>query len=141
VITIVVRGTPAPQGSKRHLGNGVMVESSKHVKPWRDAVRSDAAAVRDALPFWTEPLDGPLVVDMVFTLHRPRGHYRTGREAGSHIGVFERVKARAWQDYCKLTGHDPNGSVFDDWCTVVPRDEEIVLAFVVEERDAEGRSR
>lgn len=27
-----VPGVPRPQGSKRHLGNGVMVESCKHVK-------------------------------------------------------------------------------------------------------------
>ena len=36
-ITLTVRGLPAPQGSKRHIGRGVMVESSKRVKPWRDA--------------------------------------------------------------------------------------------------------
>lgn len=55
-----------------------MVESSKHVKPWRDAVRSDAVkAARDG----AFPLDGPLRVDMVFTTTRPRSHYRTGRNA------------------------------------------------------------
>ena len=30
-----VLGLPAPQGSKRHVGEGRMVESSKRVKPWR----------------------------------------------------------------------------------------------------------
>lgn len=29
-----VIGLPAPQGSKKHVGHGVMVESSKKVKPW-----------------------------------------------------------------------------------------------------------
>ena len=29
---------------------------------------------------WT-PLDGPLVASMVFTFARPKGHYRTGRNA------------------------------------------------------------
>ena len=42
VITIRVYGTPAPQGSKRHVGRGVMVESSKKVKPWREAVKQAA---------------------------------------------------------------------------------------------------
>lgn len=28
-LTVTVLGTPAPQGSKRHVGNGVVVESSK----------------------------------------------------------------------------------------------------------------
>lgn len=31
--TIIVHGIPAPQGSKRHVGNGVLLESSKMVKP------------------------------------------------------------------------------------------------------------
>jgi Holliday junction resolvase RusA-like endonuclease len=78
VIVITVRGLPAPQGSKRHVGNGVMVESSKHVKPWREAVKYAALeAVGDA---WTL-LDGPLAVAMIFTFMRPKGHYRTGRNA------------------------------------------------------------
>jgi Holliday junction resolvase RusA-like endonuclease len=81
MIIISVRGAPAPQGSKRHMGHGVMIESSRHVKPWRDAVRSDAAAAARALAGWAGPLDGALTVDMVFTFTRPKGHYRTGRNA------------------------------------------------------------
>lgn len=38
-IQFFVYGLPAPQGSKRHVGNGVMIESSKKVKPWREAVK------------------------------------------------------------------------------------------------------
>lgn len=70
-----VYGDPAPQGSKRHVGNGVMVESSKKVKPWRSAVTEAAMQIR------TDLLDEPLVVDMVFTFIRPTTHYRTGRNA------------------------------------------------------------
>ena len=44
-ITFTVVGIPAPQGSKRHVGNGVMVESSKKVAPWRKAV-ADAVFTR-----------------------------------------------------------------------------------------------
>lgn len=78
-LDIVVYGHPAPQGSKRHVGKGVMVESSKHVKPWREDVRQAALA---ALSLQIGgPLDGPLVARMVFTLQRPRSHYRTGRNA------------------------------------------------------------
>lgn len=38
--SVFVPGHPAPQGSKRHVGHGIMVESSKKVKPWRSDVRS-----------------------------------------------------------------------------------------------------
>jgi len=58
-------GSPAPQGSKRHVGGGRMVESSKAVKPWRDSV---ATAAYGAGP----ELDGPLAVSMIFTLARPK---------------------------------------------------------------------
>lgn len=42
-----VFGLPAPQGSKRHVGEGRMVESSKRVKPWRRQVawRDDSQIV------------------------------------------------------------------------------------------------
>lgn len=79
--SIVVRGIPGPQGSKRHVGNGRMVESSKKVAPWRDAVRMEAAAARVVIYRNFAPFDGPLWVDMVFTVVRPGAHYRTGRNA------------------------------------------------------------
>ena len=76
LFSVAVYGTPAPQGSKRHVGHGVMVESSKKLQPWRDAVRSDAATAHAG-----PALDGELFADMVFSFARPRSHYRTGRNA------------------------------------------------------------
>jgi len=65
--SFVALGTPGPQGSKAFKGmrggHAILVESSKKVKPWREAVKAACPA---------EPiLDGPLSVVMVFTLHRP----------------------------------------------------------------------
>lgn len=77
-VFIKVQGLPAPQGSKRHVGNGVMVESSRHVKPWREDVR--AAALAQLGDDW-QLLDGPLLVSMTFSFARPKSHYRTGRNA------------------------------------------------------------
>lgn len=81
--TLRVYGQPGPQGSKRHVGGGRMIESSAKVKPWRQDV---AAAATDWIEDWPHyspwlPLDGPLQADMVFSLTRPRSHYRTGRNA------------------------------------------------------------
>jgi crossover junction endodeoxyribonuclease RusA len=42
-VTFFIPGTPAPQGSKRHVGNGVLIESSKHVGPWRERIAWFAA--------------------------------------------------------------------------------------------------
>jgi crossover junction endodeoxyribonuclease RusA len=85
-----VHGTPAPQGSKRHVGKGIMVESSKKVKPWREAVKTaalDATHLGSArigsstLHAHTGTEEGAVDVSLVFVLDRPKGHYRTGRNA------------------------------------------------------------
>jgi crossover junction endodeoxyribonuclease RusA len=69
-ITFTVAGmAPAPQGSKRHLGNGVMVESSKNVKPWRLLVAE--AAIATGVPL----IRGPVSLSVVFLFQRPKGHY------------------------------------------------------------------
>ena len=76
-LTFTAFGQPAPQGSKRHVGKGVMVEASKHTKPWREAVKSAALeAFRNR-----QPMDGPLAVKIDFTFNRPRAHYRLGKNA------------------------------------------------------------
>lgn len=68
---------PAPQGSKNRGRNGGLYESSKAVGPWREAVRAQAQlAMRDRWPF-----GGPVAVRAWFWLPRPKGHYRTGRNA------------------------------------------------------------
>lgn len=74
MIEIIVHGEPAPQGSKRyvgrHGGRGLMIESSAKVKPWREAVKWAAIEAMRARGI-TEPLDGPLSVQMAFTLRKP----------------------------------------------------------------------
>ncbi len=42
MISLTIYGRPAPQGSKRHVGRGIMVESSKALKPWRQMVSATA---------------------------------------------------------------------------------------------------
>jgi crossover junction endodeoxyribonuclease RusA len=70
-VTFRVEGmTAAPQGSKRHVGNGVMLESCKRVKPWRLLVAE--AAVRAGVPL----IRGPVTMSVVFLFARPMGHFR-----------------------------------------------------------------
>jgi Holliday junction resolvase RusA-like endonuclease len=72
---IIVFGHPAPQGSKRHVGRGVMIESSKYVKPWRQDVKFAAIAARNG----AAAMDGPLVARMVFTLPKPKSAPKSRR--------------------------------------------------------------
>ena len=67
-------GLPAPQGSKRHVGRGVLVESSKKVKPWRSDIEK---ALKTQKPAGMIPMDGPLFCAVEFWLPRPKGHPKT----------------------------------------------------------------
>ena len=69
-------GAPAPQGSKRHVGGGRLVESSRAVGPWREAVRAETQRAASG-----HSLRGAVGVRLSFILPRPRSHYRTGRNA------------------------------------------------------------
>lgn len=74
-----VPGLPAPQGSKRHVGKGVMIESSKHVKPWREAVKWAAKEAMEKSGWNTE--HGHVYAVMSFYFARPKSHYGTGKNA------------------------------------------------------------
>jgi len=79
-MVITVYGQPAPQGSKKGFFNPrinrvQMVESSKAVKPWREAVKS---AVFDQMGD-AGVLTGPLAVEMTFTLPKPKSAPKTRR--------------------------------------------------------------
>jgi crossover junction endodeoxyribonuclease RusA len=69
-LTFVVYGLPAPQGSKKSLGNGILVESSKAVTPWRTDCKHAALA---CIPHdWDPSL--PMAVSVVFRFKRPQTH-------------------------------------------------------------------
>ncbi len=55
-----------------------------------------------------------------------------GVEAGAEIGTLYRVVAIAWQDYRGRKNLPADAREPDDWCRIIPRDEETVIAFEVE---------
>jgi crossover junction endodeoxyribonuclease RusA len=69
--SFTVWGIAAPQGSKRHVGKGVMLESSDRVRPWRQDVRF--AALEERPPNWD--MATPMRLDLVFWFPRPASHY------------------------------------------------------------------
>lgn len=79
MIQFSVAGVPVPQGSKRHVGNGIMIESAKNLKPWRAEVRAEAIAAM--AQFGLTPATGPVRLECEFTFSRPKSHYRTGKRA------------------------------------------------------------
>jgi crossover junction endodeoxyribonuclease RusA len=67
-VIVEVRGLPAAQGSKRHVGGGRMIEMSRAVGPWREAVRAETQRAMNG----AGPLPGALRLRVVFTLPRPK---------------------------------------------------------------------
>lgn len=66
---LFVPGTPAPQGSKKHVGRGILVESSKALGPWRERVA--LAAHQRAIAHQIPPIDGAVAVRLEFVMPRP----------------------------------------------------------------------
>lgn len=77
VSQFVVHGDPAPQGSKRHIGGGRLIEASKKLPAWREAI---VLAAVQASPGHVTP--GPVTVHAEFRFHRPKSHYGVGRNLG-----------------------------------------------------------
>lgn len=63
-------GTPRPQGSKRHVGKGIMIEASD-VKPWRKAI-ADAVFRAWVATGDDRSFDEPVVVWATFLIAKPK---------------------------------------------------------------------
>lgn len=79
-LTFFAVGVPRPQGSKRMVrtkgGRTLLLEDSKHSRPWRAEVAGEALGARLALGCAVEP--GPVAVTLVFMMPRPKSHLRKG---------------------------------------------------------------
>ena len=84
VIDLYVLGHPAPQGSKRHVGRGIMVEASKKVTPWREAVVTECQ--REGIA--GRMLDGALDIFLAFYFPRPASHYDSKGEVKFSAPLF-----------------------------------------------------
>lgn len=100
-VDVWVPGRPAAQGSKRHVGHGRMIESSKAIGPWRTLVAWHLAQVHTG-----PPLDGPIVVTVQFVMPRPVGTPKRHTPAATKRpdvdkllrGVFDAVTGVVWRD-------------------------------------------
>jgi Holliday junction resolvase RusA-like endonuclease len=75
-VAFTVHGTPAPAGSKRGFYNAkagrvIVTDANAKSRPWKAQV-SDAAA--EAMG-GAELLQGPLSLELVFHVPRPKGHF------------------------------------------------------------------
>ena len=106
MIRLTVRGLPAPQGSKRHVGGGRMVESSKAVGPWRDAVRTETQRAIGT------PMEGPVNIHLIFWLPRPASAPKRVKVPAKRPDLDKLVRSTldglteggAWRDDAQVVG-------------------------------------
>ena len=112
-VTFRVEGmAPAPQGSKRHVGRGVMVESCRQVKPWRLLVVQSAVAAEVPL------LRGPVRLSVVFLFSRPAGHFRRDGNLKPSAPAHHAVKPDG-DKLLRSTGDALSGVVIEDDARIV----------------------
>lgn len=78
MISFTVPGKPVPQGSMKAFVRGsraYLTSDNPALKDWRAAVGFYA------LKAGAELIEGPIRVDVAFTLQRPKSHHRTGKNA------------------------------------------------------------
>ena len=74
-VAFFVPGAAAPQGSKRHVGRGVLIESSRAVGPWRERIAIIAHQAMRRAP--AELFTGPTTIDLEFVMPRPKSASKT----------------------------------------------------------------
>lgn len=108
---------PAPQGSKRHVGGGRLIEASKRVKPWRQAV---AASARQQMKDQkTELLTCACSVSVVFRFRRPKAHLTTNGQLRAAAPKHCVVKRNDIDKCCRSTLDALTDTVFADDSLVV----------------------
>jgi Holliday junction resolvase RusA-like endonuclease len=100
---VVVRGDPAPQGSKELMrgkgGKPFMVESSKRVDPWRKAIVA-ACLTEDGAPRMT--FTGPVAVGVAFMFRQAKSN-EDDYPTGQNVGDVDKL-IRAVYDALKMAG-------------------------------------
>lgn len=67
ILVIDVEGSPVPQGSFRHVGNGRIISANPKLNSWRQAI-ADQVSQQTAVRL----IEGSVRVELVFTLPRPK---------------------------------------------------------------------
>ena len=74
-LEITVEGSPVPQGSFRHVGNGRIISANPKLNAWRQTI-ADQVTEKTLVRL----IDGSCTVQLVFTLPRPKSVSKSRRE-------------------------------------------------------------
>ena len=78
-IDVFIPGVPKGQPRPRAFAfrGQARVYNPSSAEGWKSQM---AMAIKEVLP--TDPMEGPICVDLTFFMPRPKNHYRTGKHAG-----------------------------------------------------------
>ena len=122
-LSFFVAGTPAPQGSKRHVGGGRMVEQSKRLPAWRKAVTEAGVEALAGRPGFDNHV--ALVCSLTFYLHRGVTVTRPLPTVTPDKDKLERAvndaltKAKVWGDDAQITDGSTKKRYADECVTGV----------------------
>lgn len=118
-----VPGKAMTSGSKRAFvlkktGRAIIVPANAKQKPWQEAVKWAAMQAFSKQIPW----EGPLLLLLIFTRVRPKGHYGTGRNAGVLKDWAKDLRPTGKPDVLKLgraIEDAMNGIVYNDDSQIV----------------------
>lgn len=125
-LNVYVPGEAVPQGSKRHVGGGRMIEASARLRPWRATVARHVLSEIEHMEKkhgTVFPFTGPVGLVVTFHFPRPKHHYRSGKFANMLRAVAPR-EMQVGPDLDKLVR--AIGDALTDACAVVD-DKQICL--------------
>lgn len=72
LLRFIAHGTPAPQGSKKHIGAGRMIETNKNLPGWRQTLTAAAITAQKAQKTPWKPINTPVTIRAIFHLPKPQ---------------------------------------------------------------------
>lgn len=119
-VSFTVLGVAAPQGSHVRTKWGAMREDNPRTMPWRQEV---AACAQKAMEGKALML-GPVRLGVQFVFPRPKGHYRTGKNAvGLRLGAPKHMTSKP--DLSKLIR-----AIEDAMSGIVYRDDAQIVSYI-----------
>ena len=104
----------APQGSKKHVGKGIMVETSKRLKSWRNQVNLRAKLIVDDI------IKEPVEIEVIFWFKRPLKHYLPNKMVRQSAPTYITNKNKGDLDkHCRALLDSLTKSAFADDSQVV----------------------
>lgn len=98
-------GRPAPQGSKKYVGNGRFVEASKYLKPWRETLATAIWAAQETRETYAR-FEGPVIVEAVFLIPKPPSVKRLWPSVMPDTDKLQRSLGDALETDTQLLGSD-----------------------------------